>query len=194
MKLLYSPTSPFARKVLACAVAREIDSQITLVSTQTNSPDLAALNPLGKIPCLVTDDGVALYDSRVICSFLDTVGDGFPMFPAHGLRMRALKLQALGDGICDAAVLRRGEMGRAKDPDRDAVMAAQAVKVSCSLDALEADPPANHADIGTIAVACALGYLDFRFANEPWRPAHPKLSTWYESMMARPCMAQTAPA
>ena len=194
MKLLHSPTSPFARKVVACAIACGIDGQLTLVPTASGSPELAAQNPLGKLPCLITDDGVALFDSRVICAFLDTVGDGFPMFPLHALRMRALRLEALGDGISDAAVLRRGEMARARDPDRDGVIAAQGQKVARSLDALEADPPLAHVDIGLIAVGCALGYLDLRYANEPWRKGRPKLAAWYADMLGQPCLALTIPA
>ena len=159
----------------------------------TSSPELAQHNPLGKIPCLVTDDGVDLYDSRVICAFLDTAGDGFSMFPEHAKRIRALKYQALGDGMSDAAVLRRGEMGRAKDADRDVNMAAQALKVTRALDALETDVPSAHIDIGAIAVACALGYLDLRFADEDWRAGHPKLAAWYAEIFTHPCLAQTAP-
>jgi len=193
MKLFYSPTSPFARKVLACAIARGIEKQIALISTATASPELAEHNPLGKLPCLITDDGVDLYDSRVICTFLDTVGDGFSMFPEHALRIRALKYQAMGDGISDAAVLRRYEIGRAKDADRDANIALQKQKVARALDALERDVPAAHIDIGTIAVACSLGYLDLRYADEPWREGHPLLAAWYADMMTRPCMALTAP-
>jgi len=193
MKLYYSPTSPFARKVLACAIGRGIEDMITLVTITTSEPELAAHNPLGKLPCLVTDDGVDLYDSRVICAYLDTVGEGFAMFPEKGQRIRTLKYQAIGDGICDAGVLRRYEMGRAKDADRDAAMAAQALKVARALDVLEADVPAAHVDVGTIAVACALGYLDFRYAHEPWRERRPKLAAWYADMMTRPCLAQTAP-
>jgi glutathione S-transferase len=166
---------------------------ITLVTVGTSEPELAEHNPLGKLPCLVTDDGVDLFDSRVICAYLDTVGDGFPMFPEHGLRVRTLKYQAIGDGISDAAVLRRYEMGRAKDADRDAAMAAQALKVARSLDYLENEVPAAHVDAGAIAVACALGYLDLRYAHEPWRDGHPKLAAWYADMMTRPCLAQTAP-
>jgi glutathione S-transferase len=193
MKLFYSPTSPFARKVLACAIARGIEKQIALISTATTSPELAEHNPLGKLPCLVTDDGVDLYDSRVICAFLDTVGDGFSMFPEHALRIRALKYQAMGDGISDAAVLRRYEIGRAKDADRDANIELQKQKVARALDALERDVPAAHIDIGTISIACALGYIDLRYADEPWREGHPLLAAWYADMMTRPCMALTAP-
>ena len=194
MKLFHAPASPFARKVMACAVARGIEARITLVSATGESADLAAANPLGKLPCLVTDDGVALYDSRVICEFLDTEGNVFPMFPAHGLRFRALRLQALGDGISDAAVLRRGEQGRPSELARDAVIATQQSKIRRSLNVLESDTPAQHVDIGTIAVACALGYLDLRFPAEPWREGRPKLAAWYEAVMQHPCLAQTKPA
>ncbi len=193
MKLYYSPTSPFARKVLACAIARGIEKQITLLTAPSTSPELIEHNPLGKIPCLVTDDGVDLYDSRVICEFLDTVGDGFSMFPEHGLRTRTLKYQALGDGISDAAVLRRYEIGRAKDADRDASMASQAEKVARALDVLEHDVPAAHVDVGTIAIACALGYLDLRYADEPWRKGRPLLAAWNDDMLTRPCLALTLP-
>jgi glutathione S-transferase len=192
MRLYSSPTSPFARKVLACAIARGIEDKITVISTKSSAPEVAEHNPLGKIPVLVTDDGVSLFDSRVICSFLDTVGDGFSMMPEHGLRIRALKYQAIGDGISDAAVLRRDEMGRARDTDRDIVMAAQKQKVTRALDTLEADVPAAHLDVGTIAVACALSYLDLRFADEPWREGHPLLAAWYADIITRPCLAQTA--
>lgn len=194
MKLYYSPSSPFARKVVACAIARGIEDKISLVTIASSAPEVAEHNPLGKIPCLVTDDNVALYDSRVICAYLEGVGEGFPMFPEHGLRVWALKYQALGDGICDAAVLRRGEMGRAKDADRDAVMAAQKVKVARALDVLEAAVPPVTVNIGSIAISCALGYLDFRYADEPWRDEHPLLAAWYAEMITRPCLAQTQPA
>ena len=192
MKLFHAPTSPFARKVMACAIARGIDKQITLVPAGGEGTDLVAANPLGKIPCLVTEDGVALYDSRVICEFLDGVGEAIPLFPAR--RIGALRFQALGDGIADAAVLWRGERGRPAEPERDAVVAVQRLKVQRSLRALEADVPANHLDIGSIAVACALGYLDLRFADEPWRDAHPKLASWFATMMQRSCMMETSPA
>ena len=193
MKLLQSPFSPFARKVVACATARGIAGQLTEVPVSGEHPDLVAHNPLGKLPCLITDDGVALFDSRVICEYLDTIGDAFPMFPAHANRFRALRLQALGDGICDAAVLRRAQQGRPAEPHRDAAMEVQRTKIIRSLAVLEAEPPAEHVDIGSIAVACALGYLDLRFAEEPWRESYPKLAAWFTVIMRQPCLAQTAP-
>ena len=178
---------------MACAIARGIDAQITIIPATGESEAIVAVNPLGKIPCLVTDDGIALYDSRVICEFLDGVGDVFPIFPEHGLRTRALRLQALGDGMCDASVLRRGEETRPSEPSRDAVIAKQKAKIERSLAALEADTPANHIDIGTIAVACALGYLDFRFAHEPWRDRYPTLAAWYSQIIKHPCLEKTMP-
>ena len=193
MKLFHSPFSPFARKVMACAIARGIEGQITLVSATGEAVELAAMNPLGKLPCLITDDGVALYDSRVICEFLDSVGSVFPMFPAHGPRMRALLFQALGDGIADAAVLGRGELARPQEAARDTVLATQRRKIDRSLAVLEADPPGAHVDIGSIAVACALGYIDLRFPDNVWREGRPKLTAWFATMMREPCLADTMP-
>ena len=179
---------------MACAIARGIEDQITIVLAKGEGAEVVAVNPLGKIPCLVTDDGIALFDSRVICEFLDSVGDVIPLFPDHGLRMRALRFQALADGLCDAAVLCRGEMGRPAEASRGSVIGVQKVKILRSLDMLEADVPAKHLDIGSIAVACALGYLDLRFADEPWRDARPALTEWYTAMLERPCIAKTLPA
>jgi glutathione S-transferase len=196
VKLCFSPTSPYVRKVLACAIAREIDGQIELVTTDANAspPEFVAINPLSKVPALVTDDGVALFDSPVICEYLDSVGEALPMFPEHGAaRWRALKLQAMGDGILDASVPRRGEAMKPQDEGRVAWIARQKAAVDRSLDALEADPPHRHIDIGSITIACALGYLDFRFAGQPWRQGHPKLAAWYEGFAQNPGIARTSP-
>lgn len=194
MKLFHSPTSPYVRKVMATAIACGIEKEITLVPTNPHeSPaDLVANNPLSRVPCLVTDDGVGLFDSPVICEYLDWKGEG-ALFPAGAARWRALKLQAIGDGIMDAAVARRGEMGRPMEAARTAMMERNAAAVSRALDALEADPPPDHLDIGTITVACALGYLDLRFAADGWRAGHPKLAAWYEMMATRPELTRTAP-
>ncbi|MBN8891805.1 MAG: glutathione S-transferase [Rhodospirillales bacterium 70-18] len=197
MKLFYSPSSPYVRKVMACAIARGIDQQITLVPANPHqSPaGLLAANPLSKVPCLVTVDGLALFDSPVICEFLDSVGDELPMFPrAGGARWRALKQQALGDGIMDAAIARRMEQARPREAARDAVMARQQAAVSRALAELEREVPHRTADIGTLTIACALGYLDFRFAAEPWRPDHPQLAAWFAAMMELPALVRTVPA
>lgn len=197
MQLFYSPASPFVRKVMACAIAREIDGQIERVPTNAHaSPaDLIAANPLSKVPCLITEDGVALFDSPVICEYLDAIEDGaLPLFPRHGGALwRALKFQAMADGIMDAAVARRGEQQRPAEAARDAFMARQKAAVDRTVAALEADPPHLTVDIGSIAVGCALGYLDFRFAQEPWRPAAPNLTAWFATFSENPCMARTTP-
>jgi glutathione S-transferase len=196
VKLSFSPTSPYVRKVRACAITRDIDGQIELVPTDANAsrPEFVAINPLSKVPALVTYDGTALFDSPVICEYLDSVGDALPMFPSHGpARWRALKFQAMGDGILDASVPRRGEMQKPQDEGRVAWIARQKAAVDRTLDALEADPPHRTIDIGSIAIACALGYLDFRYAAQPWRPAHPKLAAWYEAFAKNPGIANTVP-
>ncbi len=195
MRLYYSATSPYVRKVIACAIACGNRDQITLVETNphVSPPDLLADNPLSKVPCLVTQDGFALFDSPVICEYLDAVGGG-SLFPPPGpARWRVLKLQAIGDGIMDAAVLRRQDMARPREAARDAAMARQQAVVIRALDLLQAEPPANHLDIGSITVACALGYLDLRFADDAWRDSRGKLAQWYAAMEQRPEIAQSAP-
>ena len=130
----------------------------------------------------------------VICEFLDTLStDGVPMFPKHALRFRALRFQALGDGISDAAVLARGQMQLPPGEPRDNALARQKAKVSRSLDMLEGDRPATHVDIGTIAVACALGYLDLRFPEDRWREGRPQLAAWFETVSKQPCLVRTVP-
>lgn len=196
MKLHYSPTSPYVRKVMACAIARGIDGQVERVETNPHASPagLLADNPLSKVPCLVTDDGLALFDSPVICEYLDSVGDERPLFPAAGAaRWRALRQQALGDGIMDAAVGARMEQGRPQEAARDAAVARNKMVVERALDLLESDVPIQHVDIGTLTLACALGYLDLRFAADAWRTGRPRLAAWYEEMAARPELTQTAP-
>ena len=182
---------------MACAIARDVAEQIELIPTvATQSPPaLIAANPLSKVPCLLTEDGVAMFDSPVICEYLDSLDGTLPMFPAHGgARWRALILQALGDGMMDAGVLRRGESLRPPEPARTANMDRQKAAVDRSLSVLEADLPHQMVDIGSIAIGCALGYLDFRFADEPWRPAHPNLAGWFAEFSKNPCMARTEPS
>ena len=196
MKLYYSPTSPYVRKVMACAIIRGLDGRIEKHPTNPHeSPaDLLADNPLSKVPCLVTDDGVSLFGSQLICEYLDSRGDALTLFPPSGApRWRALKFQSMGDGILDAAVPCRGEQQKPKEAARDAQIARYKAVIGRTVDALEADPPHRHVDIGSITVACALGYLDFRFATDPWRPKHPNLTTWYEAFVRNEGLTETAP-
>jgi glutathione S-transferase len=196
MKLAFSAASPYVRKVMAVAIARGVDSRIEKAKIGTTDPALLVMNPLSKVPSLVTDDGMALYDSPVICEYVDSLGAGPGTFPAPGpARWNALRLAALGDGIMDASQPRRRELALPQDEGRTTWIEQQKGKVVRSLDALEAeaDTLGNLATYGEITVACALGYLDFRFPHEPWRPGHPKLTAWYEKVIALPPMAQTMP-
>jgi glutathione S-transferase len=196
VKLYYSATSPYVRKVMACAIIRGLDGRIEKhVSNPHASPaDLVADNPLSKVPCLITDDGLPLFGSQLICEYLDSVGEGLPLFPGHGAsRWRALKFQSVGDGILDAAVPCRGEQGKPQEAARDAQIARYKAAMSRAVDTLEADPPHKHIDIGSVTVACALGYLDFRFGTDPWRDGHPRLAAWYEAFAQNTGLEETAP-
>jgi glutathione S-transferase len=196
VKIYYSGTSPYVRKVMVCAILRGLDGRIEKHASNPHaSPaDLLSDNPLSRVPCLVTDEGLALFDSPVICEYLDSIGDAPKLFPPAGpARWTALKLQAMGDGILDAAVPCRGELAKPKEAARDALIARHKAAMSRTVDALEAALPGTDLDIGTVAVACALGYLDFRYGSEPWRPGHPKLTAWYEAFAQHPALVATAP-
>ncbi len=195
MKLYYSGTSPYVRKVMACAIAGSVDGQISKVDTNphTSPPELLADNPLSKVPCLVTEDGLALFDSPVICEYLDSIGGGALFPPSGAARWRALRLQALGDGIMDAAVAHRMDQGRPAEAARTASMDRQQQAILRGLAVLEAETLPNHLDIGTITIACALGYLDLRFASLSWREGRPALATWFATMEQRPEISRTAP-
>ena len=196
MKLFYSSASPFVRKVLATAIAAGVGDQIERVTTNPwESPaELLAQNPLAKVPCLITAEGLTLFDSPVICDYLDSLGEA-GLFPARGpARWRALKQQAIADGIMDAAIIRRMEGTRPGDEARDQVMERQRQIVQGGLNSLETDPPEDGLDIGTITIACCLGWLDFRFAHEPWRDKRPTLAAWFEAFSEQPCLMETVPA
>ncbi len=201
MKLFYSPPSPFARKVLVLAhetgVIDQIDATTIALTPTAPNADLVAENPIGKIPTLLLNDGTPLFDSRVICEYLDGLHQGTKMFPTEGhLRWKTLTLQALADGILDAAILIRYEAFlRPEQHQWPDWIENQQLKVSRSLDQLE-----NHwenwessVNIGTIGVGCVLGYLDFRFSDEDWRSRCPKLAKWYSDFSARPSMQATPP-
>ncbi|WP_119303593.1 glutathione S-transferase [Dongia deserti] len=193
MKLRYSTTSPFVRKVHVVAIETHQIDKIELVKTVTADPDLGRNNPLQKVPALELDDGTSLYDSRVICEYLDTQA-GATFFPPSGpARWTALRRQALADGMCDAAVLRLMESKRPENfrfPDWDN---RQKLKVTQGLAALEADHLGPQLDIGTMTVAIALDYLDFRFKNEDWRKDHPKLAAWHKTFSERASLKKTLP-
>ncbi|MBX9701051.1 MAG: glutathione S-transferase N-terminal domain-containing protein [Acetobacteraceae bacterium] len=196
MKLAYSPNSPYVRKCVAIAIARGIDAQMELWTIGTTAPELAALNPLSKVPTLILDDGTTLYDSPVICEYLDSVGSAPRLFPAGGpARWKALTQMALGDGILDATQPRRREVALPLDDGRKEYIATQQAKVTRALDLLEREAGGLGAltTIGEITIGCALGYLDFRYPHEPWRPGHPKLEAWYARVSQMPPLARTVP-
>jgi glutathione S-transferase len=199
MKLHYNAASPYARKVRVLAIETGlmggIDLAKVIVTPTSPDADLCADNPIGKIPTLVLDDGSALYDSRVICEYLDGLHAGAHLFPDNGdARWTAVRRQALADGILDSAVNTRYETFLRPEELRWADWVDnQMAKIRRSLDVLEGEPMGDGVDIGTISVACALGYLDFRYSDEGWRDSRPKLAAWFEKFAQRPSMSETTP-
>lgn len=202
MKLYHAPASPYVRKVMIVAHETGLTDSVEVetVKTAPTAPDasVAKANPLKKIPALVTDDGLALFDSPVICEYLDSQHEGPKMFPEPGnARWHALRLQAAADGLLDAAILVVYE-GRIRPeelhfkPWTDAQMS----KIDGALEAMNAwsEEFGDRVDIGTISAACACGYLDFRFPEKDWRTGNRALATWYERFSARPSMQATKPA
>jgi glutathione S-transferase len=200
MILRFSPSSPFVRKVRIATALLGFDKDITMERADTTDPNdsLRKTNPLGKIPVLIIEDGSAVYDSRVILAYLDDRAGGGKIVPRESkARLEALRLQALADGILDASILtvyegryRKAEMHEPK------WLELQAGKVSRALGVLEAAPPPIDPipNVGQIALACALGYRDFRFGGS-WRGEHPRLVAWLDNFAARvPAFAATKPA
>ena len=194
MKLHYSPASPFVRKVVAVALHHGIPLERVATNPHTSPTDLLADNPLSKVPALVTDDGMSLPDSPLICEYLDSLGGATKLFPAGEARWPVLRLAALADGVLTAAVLRRGLSMMPQDEARAGSMARQKAAVSRTLDLLEAEGVPATLHIGTLTLICALGYLDFRFGEEDWRAERPKLAGFFEAHMQNPIFAETVPA
>jgi glutathione S-transferase len=189
MKLRSSTPSPFGRKVKIAADLLGLSSRIDVIHADTTDPgdELRRQNPLGKIPTLILEDGTTLYDSRVIVEYLDHLAGGGKIIPTGPTRFQVLTLQALGDGIMDAGILRVYEV-RWRDEERreQKWVDHQIGKMTRALAALEAAPPAIHPlpDIGAIAVACALGYMDLRFEGT-WRHDFPRLVHWLDEFSGR---------
>jgi glutathione S-transferase len=200
MKLHYAAASPFVRKVLVCAHELGLADQIELLPTKVvpSEPnrEYARVTPLMKVPSLVLDGGLALFDSVVICEYLDARAVGGKLFPAQGeARWRALRLHAAANGILDAAVLNRYETFLRPEPLRwKAWSEGQLLKVDQALDFLEENAgELARLDIGGITAGCALGYLDFRYGDRDWRAARPKLAAWWEKAARRPSFEKTVP-
>lgn len=200
MKLCYAAASPFVRKVMV--VLHETgqlgDVEIIEVATTPVAPacDVSARNPLSKIPALELADGATLYDSRVICAYLDDRA-GADLYPTGAARWETLTLEATADGIMDAAVLAVYERRvRPADKQFDGWIEAQWGKVAGGLSALNGKWMGHlngPMDMGHIAVACALGYLDFRHADREWRQNNDALAGWFKSFESRDAMIATGP-
>ncbi|ANN72873.1 glutathione S-transferase family protein [Bordetella bronchialis] len=200
MKLHWSPRSPFVRKVMIvlheAGIADRVACVRTPVAMDKPNPELVRDNPLIKLPTLVLDDGTAIYDSRVICAYLNDLA-GAGLLPAEPrARLTAERRQALGDGLMDVLLLYRQERNKPPARQTPAWLDAFGLKVDAVLAALEKEAPALQAtpfDLGLIAIGCALSYLDYRFSDMPWRDGHPLLAAWHREFSARPSVARSQP-
>jgi len=198
MTLLGSSRSPFVRKVLVAAhetgLAPLIELRRVIVSANKPNSEVMAANPLNKIPTLLLADGTTLYDSRVICEFFDSHAPASCLYPSElHRRWNVLRLQALGDGLMEVSILRLGEHNRPAAAQSAAHLSSYSAKVAAALDRLEQefDDIAGPLQVGQISIACALAYLDFRFAADGWRSGRARLGRWYEEFARRPSMQAT---
>ena len=200
MRLYWSSRSPYVRKVMVfaheCGLAGRIECVRTLVAMTKPNIELLRINPLGKIPTLVLDDGSALYDSTVICEYLDSLHGGRRLFPESGqARWTALRRHALGNNLIDNLMLWRNEMTRPQIQQSPETLAAFDLKVRNAVAALDGEADALIAapvDIGHVAIGSALGYADFRFAQLGWRSSGAHIARWFETFAQRPAMRHTA--
>ncbi len=197
MKLYTNPASPFGRKALI--IAHEVGLKLEIVKTiPAGNEEFRKINPLGKIPALQLDDGSILFDSPVICEYLNQHGGG-KFFPGNSVwrtdsgRWKALGLQALADGIMDAAVARVVESRLPPEKQNEAAIAKNLKSVHAGLDALERVTFSEVPTIGEISAACALGYIDFRLPELEWRATRPKLAAWFAKFSEYESMKATVP-
>lgn len=203
MKLLGAVSSPYVRKVRVVMAEKKLDYQFVPEDVWSSDTTIGQSNPLGKVPCLVMEGGEALFDSRVIVEYLDTLSPVGKLIPAMGRERAEVKTwEALADGVLDALILARLEAtwaGRTKAQRSSAWIDRQIGKVHTSLQAMSkglGEKPfcaGIHLSLADIAVGCALGYLDFRFPDIDWRAAHPNLARMHEKLMLRPSFAESAP-
>lgn len=199
LTLHWSPKSPYVRKVMVCAhelgLLDRLDRVRSVAAMLRPNPSIMAANPLSKIPTLVREDGSTLFDSAVICEYLNELAGG-PLFPPAGeTRWQALRWHALGDGLLDALILWRNERERAAP--LPPLLDAFDLKVRAALQLLDAEAAALAAapfSIGTLTVGCALGYMDYRFAALGWRTIAPRLSDWHAVLCRRPSFQATEPS
>jgi glutathione S-transferase len=196
MKLYYSPTSPYARKVLAVAHEKGLDKKLEKLAAREPGVNLDRMNPLDKIPTLVADDGEVLIESALICQYLDDVGSGRKLYPDSGkARRRMLQLEAIGHGVCDAGVLCRME-ARMHKPEQMSPewIERQEKKLKRGFAAMEQALGELGSEVtpAHITYAVTLYFIE-QHKISPWREAHPKLAKWYDEFSRTPCMATTEP-
>lgn len=202
MTLYWGPVSPFVRKVMMAAIETGLRSRISLVRSlvamNASNADVMRHNPLSKIPTLVTETGMVLFDSDVICEYFDTLHLGIPLVPKHGdARWQALRWNALGSGMMDALVLWRNERMRPLDHQSKETLATYAIKTGASLALVDSEIKqiaATDFGLGHIAIGCMLGYLTLRFPDVAWRTEYPALASWHATFNARPSAQQTDPS
>lgn len=201
MKLHWSPRSPFVRKVMIVLHETGLLDRVECVRTVVAmagppNPDLLPDNPIGKIPTLVLDNGMALADSRVICEYLDDLHDGARLFPKErDARFRQLRWQALADGLTDILLLWRNERIRPEGTQFAKLTDGFDTKVRHAFAMFDREAGSLSREpfgIGQIALVCTLGQMDFRFGDSRWREGNPNLASWYEEVEQRPSVDVTA--
>ena len=203
MKLIGSATSPYVRKVRIVMAEKKLDFQFILEDVWAANTTISASNPLGKVPCLVMEGGEAVFDSRVIAEYLDTLSPVGKLIPTQGRERAEVKTwEALADGLIDAAILARLEAtwsGRSAKQRSDAWIDRQMGKIEATLKAMstglgdKAFCSGIHFSLSDVAVGCALGYLDLRFTQVNWRELYPNLAKLQDKLMQRPSFAETIP-
>ena len=204
MKLIGAVTSPYVRKVRIVMAEKKLDYEFVQEDVWSPATTITQSNPLGKVPCLVMEGGEALFDSRVIVEYMDPLSPVGKLIPGTGRERAEVKTwEALADGVLDALILARLEAswgGRSAEQRSQAWIERQIAKTHASLAAMDrglGDKPfchGVHLSLADIAVGCALGYLDFRFAQIDWRAAHPNLARLQEKLMQRQSFIDTRPA
>lgn len=204
MKLIGTTSSPYVRKVRIVMAEKKLDYQFVQDNVWAQDTQIAASNPLGKVPCLVMEGGEAVFDSRVIVEYLDTLSPVGKLIPSQGRERAEVKTwQALADGVLDAGVLARLEAtwpGRAESERSKAWIDRQMQKINDALKSMGqglGDKPfcsGIHLSLSDIAVGCALGWLEFRFPDIAWRTEHPNLAKLQDKLMLRPSFASTLPS
>lgn len=199
MKLFSSPTSPYARKVRALIIEKQLEGQVEIIQTAPSElpQDLLAANPLARIPTLLMDDGTPLIDSPVICEYLDSLGDKAGERSGTGKDVWTVKhLHAYADGIIDTAFTISMERRRDESEQSPSYIQGQVKRIERGVEALNTQAKTLSAvpNLGEIAVACCLGYLDLRIGNDyDWRANNPDLAAWYADVAKRPSIARTQP-